>query len=78
MKVYLTVNAWISIGGRREIPFSALDSKNCTWSRILPNSLLTCVDCGQPISRGWRRGLKGKTAVCDLCVVLNDPHRRNR
>jgi hypothetical protein len=81
MKVYLTVDAWISIGEREtrtpQIPFGAHDSKNAMWSRILLNSQLACVDCGQPITRGWRRGLKGKTAVCDLCVVLNDPHRSN-
>ena len=77
MKVYLTVDAWISVGGHPEVPFSTHDSKNCTWFRTLPSSNYTCVDCGQTMIRGWRRGLKGKTAVCDLCVVLNDPHRRN-
>ncbi len=77
MKVYLTVDAWISIAGHAEIPFGAQDSKNAMWSRILPNSHLACVDCGQPITRGWRRGVKGKTAVCDHCVVLTDSHRRN-
>ena len=76
MKVYLTVDAWLTALDR-EIPFGACDSKHRMWSRILPNSNLSCVDCGQPVTRGWRRGLKGKTAVCDDCVVLNDPHRRN-
>jgi hypothetical protein len=77
MKVYLTVDAWISVGDSQEIPFGARDSKGCMWTRTLPNSHLACADCGQPVTRGWRHGLKGKTAVCDLCVVLNDPHRSN-
>ena len=83
MKVYLTVDSWISVGGRNDhgpqIPFGCHDSSKHPWYRILPSthSRFNCVDCGQPITRGWRRGVKGKTAVCDDCVVLNDPHRRH-
>jgi hypothetical protein len=77
MKVYLTVDAWISVGSSPEIPFGAHDSRNRPWYRVLPAEYLTCVDCGRPVSRGWKRGLKAKTAVCDLCVSLTDPHRRD-
>ena len=75
MKVYLTVDAWISVGDHPEIPFGAHDSNQRPWYRTLPSDALTCASCQRPVDRGWRRGVKGKTAVCDHCVVLNDPHR---
>ena len=77
MKIYLTADAWISADSNPAIPFGAHDSSLRPWFRTLPSEALICATCRRPFDRGWKRGLKAKTAVCDLCVVLADPHRRN-
>ena len=84
MKVYLTVDSWISIGGRDDhgpqLPFGCHDSSKQPWYRVLPSThcQFNCVDCGKPVTRGWKRGFRGKSAaVCDHCVVLKDRHRRH-
>lgn len=79
MKVYLTVNGWINIEQPpRDIPFSCTDSRGIPWYRVMPSthSKFDCCDCGQPVTCGWKMGIRSKTAVCDSCVSLTDPRDR--